>query len=81
VSLKKIANKGRGKYGKLAATAKMSAPKISAMENEPRNLSTGTLIRVAHALGSRVEIKLVLWSGTEQGRQKLRKKSPTPRPS
>jgi hypothetical protein len=37
----------------------MSAPKISAMENEPRNLTIGTLIRVAHALGSRVEIKLV----------------------
>jgi len=35
---------------KLAAKAEMSAPKISAMENEPRNLSIGTLIRVAHAL-------------------------------
>jgi len=44
---------------KLAARAEMSAPKISAMENEPRNLTIGTLIRVAHALGSRVEIKLV----------------------
>jgi hypothetical protein len=31
----------------------MSAPEISAMENEPRNLTIGTLIRVAHALGSR----------------------------
>jgi len=31
------------------------APKISAMENEPRNLTIGTLIRVAHALDSRVE--------------------------
>jgi len=44
---------------KLAAKAEMSAPKISAMENEPRNLTIGTLIRVAHALGSKVEIKLV----------------------
>jgi len=44
---------------KLAALAEMSAPKISAMENEPRNLTIGTLIRVAHALGSKVEIKLV----------------------
>ena len=26
----------------------MSAPKVSAMENEPRNLTIGTLIRVAH---------------------------------
>ncbi len=44
---------------KLAARAEMSAPEISAMENEPRNLTIGTLIRVAHALGNRVEIKLV----------------------
>jgi transcriptional regulator with XRE-family HTH domain len=44
---------------KLAAMADMSAPKISAMENEPRNLTIATLIRVAHALGSKVEIKLV----------------------
>jgi len=43
----------------------MSAPKISAMENEPRNLTIGTLIRVAHALGSRVEIKLVRRKGTK----------------
>src|SRR6266704_2192465 len=33
----------------------MSAAKIWAMENEPRNLTIGTLIRVAHGLGSRVE--------------------------
>lgn len=44
---------------KLAALADMSAPKISALENEPRNLTIATLIRVAHALGSKVEIKLV----------------------
>jgi transcriptional regulator with XRE-family HTH domain len=48
---------------KLAAKAEMSAPKISAMENEPRNLTIGTLIRVAHALDSRVEIKLVRRKG------------------
>src|SRR5882762_10064986 len=53
---------------KLAARAEMSAPKISAMENEPRNLTIGTLIRVAHALGSRVEIKLVRKKGTKAGR-------------
>lgn len=44
---------------KLAALAEMSAPKISSIENEPRNLTIATLIRVAHALGSKVEIKLV----------------------
>ena len=54
---------------KLAAKAEMSAPKISAMENEPRNLTIGTLIRVAHALDSRVEIKLVRRSGTRRARR------------
>jgi hypothetical protein len=33
------------------------------MENEPRNLTIGTLLRVAHALDSRVEIKLVRRKG------------------
>jgi hypothetical protein len=33
------------------------------MENELRNLTIGTLIRVAHALDSRVEIKLVRRKG------------------
>ena len=55
---------------KLATRAEMSAPKISAMENAPRNLTIGTLIRVAHALGSRAEIKLVRRSRTKQGRRK-----------
>ena len=55
---------------KLAAKAEMSAPKISAMENEPRNLTIGTLIRVAHALDSRVEIKLVRRKGTKAGRRR-----------
>jgi len=54
---------------KLAAMADMSAPKISAMENEPRNLTIGTLIRVAHALGSRVEIKLVRRKEAKAGRR------------
>jgi len=53
---------------KLAAKAEMSTPKISAMENEPRNLTIGTLIRVAHALNRRVEIKLVRKKGTKAGR-------------
>jgi transcriptional regulator with XRE-family HTH domain len=53
---------------KLAALAEMSAPKISAMENEPRNLTIGTLIRVAHALDRRVEIKLVRRKRAKAGR-------------
>ena len=55
---------------KLAAMADMSAPKISAMENEPRNLTIATLIRVAHALGSKVEIKLVRQKKTKQRRRR-----------
>jgi transcriptional regulator with XRE-family HTH domain len=66
---------------KLAANAEMSGPKISAMENEPRNLTIGTLIRVAHALDSRVEIKLVRRKGTKTGRRaKRRGGSQNPQP-
>ncbi len=57
---------------KLAALADMSAPKISAIENEPRNLTIATLIRLAHALGSKVEIKLV---PQERGKQRARRRS------
>jgi transcriptional regulator with XRE-family HTH domain len=62
---------------KLAALAEMSAPKISAMENEPRNLTIGTLIRVAHALDSRVEIKLVRRKDTKTGRPRTGRKVKT----
>jgi transcriptional regulator with XRE-family HTH domain len=65
---------------KLAAKAEMSAPKISAMENEPRNLTIGTLIRVAHALGSRVEIKLVQERDEGGAAAKWRGKSQNPQP-
>ena len=57
---------------KLAAMADMSAPKISAIENEPRNLTIATLIRVAHALGSKVEIKLVRRKKAKQGHRRRR---------
>jgi hypothetical protein len=43
---------GRLAFPGVVARAEMSAPKTSAMENEPRNLTIGTLIRVAHALES-----------------------------
>src|SRR5258708_40075640 len=38
------------------------------MDNEPRNLTIGTLIGVAHALNSRVEIKLARMKGKKEGR-------------
>jgi hypothetical protein len=39
------------------------------MENEARNLTIGTLMRVAHALDRRVEGKLVRRKGTKAGRR------------
>ena len=48
VRIAKLRAAGNLSQTKLAAKAEMSAPKISAMENEPRNLTIGTLIRVAH---------------------------------
>ncbi len=68
VQIAKLRAEGKLSQTKLAAKAEMSAPKISAMENEPRNLTIGTLIRVAHALGSRVEIKLVPRKRAKAGR-------------
>lgn len=59
IQIAKLRQEGKLTQTKLAALADMSAPKISAIENEPRNLTIATLIRLAHALGSRVEIKLV----------------------
>jgi transcriptional regulator with XRE-family HTH domain len=59
VQIAKLREKEKLSQTKLAARAEMSAPKISAIENEPRNLTIATLIRVAHALGSKVEIRLV----------------------
>jgi transcriptional regulator with XRE-family HTH domain len=59
VQIAKLREKEKLSQTKLAALADMSAPKISAIENEPRNLTIATLIRVAHALGSKVEIKFV----------------------
>jgi len=40
------------------------------MENEPHNLTIGTLIRVAHASDSRVEFKLARKKGTKKGRRR-----------
>ena len=59
IQIAKLRRQGKLSQTKLAALADMSAPKISALENEPRNLTIATLIRVAHALGRKVEIKLI----------------------
>jgi transcriptional regulator with XRE-family HTH domain len=59
VQISKLRTAAKLSQTKLAALADMSAPKISAIENEPKNVTIATLIRVAHALDSNVEIKLV----------------------
>jgi len=69
IQIAKLRQEERLSQTKLAAMADMSAPKISAMENEPRNLTIATLIRVAHALGSKVEIKLVRQKKIKQRRR------------
>ncbi len=70
IQIAKLREKEKLSQTKLAAMAEMSAPKISAIENEPRNLTIATLIRVAHALGSRVEIKLVRRKKPKQRRRR-----------
>lgn len=59
IQIAKLRQEGKLSQTKLAALAEMSAPKISAIEHGPRNLTIATLIRIAHALGRRVEIRLV----------------------
>ena len=59
VQIARLRKRGKLSQTKLAALAEMSAPKISDLETSPRNVTVGTLIRVAHALGSRVEISFV----------------------
>jgi transcriptional regulator with XRE-family HTH domain len=43
----------------LAAKSEMSAPKISVIENKPKDIKIGTLIRIAHALDRKVEIRFL----------------------
>ena len=42
---------------KLAAMAGMSGSKISVLENRPKNLRIGTLVRLAHAANRRLVIR------------------------
>ena len=72
IQIAKLRRQGKLSQTRLAALADMSAPKISALENEPRNLTIATLIRVAHALGRKVEIKLI---PQKTGKQRARRRS------
>ena len=59
VQIAKLRAKHRMNQTQLAARARMSAPKVSRIESRPANVQLDTLIRLAQALGARVEVRLV----------------------
>jgi transcriptional regulator with XRE-family HTH domain len=59
VQIAQLRAKHRWNQTELAARARMSAPKVSRIESGPANVQLDTLIRLAQALGARVEVKLV----------------------
>jgi HTH-type transcriptional regulator / antitoxin HipB len=52
----------------LAARANMSTPKISRIESKPTNVQLDTLIRIAKALGARLEVRLVEYKRNRRAR-------------
>lgn len=59
VQIAQLRAKHRMNQTQLAARAGMSAPKVSRIESKPANVQLDTLIRLAQALGARVEVRLV----------------------
>jgi ribosome-binding protein aMBF1 (putative translation factor) len=59
VQIAKLRAKHRLNQTQLAARARMSAPKVSRIESTPANVQLDTLIRLAQALGARLEVRLV----------------------
>ncbi len=55
----KLRERRRLNQTQLAARANMSTPKISRIESKPTNVQLDTLIRIARALGARLEIRLL----------------------
>lgn len=70
VQIAKLRAKRRLNQTQLAARARMSAPKVSRIESKPANVQLDTLIRLAQALGARLEVRLV--EGKEKGRRSRR---------
>lgn len=70
VQIAKLRAKHRMNQTQLAARARMSAPKVSRIESKPANVQLDTLIRLAQALGARLEVRLV--EEKERGRQSRR---------
>jgi transcriptional regulator with XRE-family HTH domain len=59
VQIAKLRAKHRMNQTQLATRARMSAPKVSRIESKPANVQLDTLIRLAQALGARLEVRLV----------------------
>ena len=59
VQIANLRTKHRLNQTQLAARAGMSAPKVSRIESTPANVQLDTLIRLAQALGARLEVRLV----------------------
>jgi transcriptional regulator with XRE-family HTH domain len=59
IQIANLRAKHRMNQTQLAARARMSAPKVSRIENGPANVQLDTLIRLAQALGARLEVRLV----------------------
>jgi transcriptional regulator with XRE-family HTH domain len=59
VQIARLRAKQRLNQTQLAARARMSAPKVSRIESQPANVQLDTLIRLARALGARLEVRLV----------------------
>jgi transcriptional regulator with XRE-family HTH domain len=59
MQIAKLRAKRRLNQTQLAARARMSAPKVSRIESKPANVQLDTLIRLAQALGARLEVRLV----------------------
>ena len=70
VQIAKLRAKHRLNQTQLAARARMSAPKVSRIESTPANVQLDTLIRLAQALGARLEVRLV--EEKEKGRRSRR---------
>ncbi len=64
VQIAKLRKQERLSQTELAARAQMSAPKVSNIENNPRDVKVGTLIRLASALGTKLEIRFRPKRGT-----------------
>jgi len=72
VQIANLRAKHRLNQTQLAARAGMSAPKVSRIESAPANVQLDTLIRLAQALGARLEVRLVEEKGKSRRSRRAR---------